>query len=145
MLGSILILLGVFLVWQFKMFKKYMLEYDRFKLDIPSRYILVNQERIIFEEIDFITVQELEQPSVLEKTFSKSAARAYMARVMFHLKNGYRVDCTFNRKRELYSTLKQLEPFVPVRGNIEDFKPSINWVAVFILLIILGFFFLMML
>ena len=139
MIFIVLGLLILFLIWQFKMFKKYALSVDRFKLDVPARYIMVNKERIIFEEIDFVTVRELEQPSTLEKVFSRSASSVYMAEVSFHLKSGYELACKFNHKGTLYKALKQLQPFVQINANVADYKPQVGWVAILMVLIILGF------
>lgn len=137
------LLVILFIFWQFKMLKKYALAYDSFKLNIPGRYVVVKGGIIPFEEIDFVTVRELEQPSMLEKTFSKSACYAYMAEVVFHLKSGCEVTCTFNNKGVLYKTLKQVAPFVQVNGDIDCFKPQMRWgvllviVAVIILVCLL--------
>lgn len=128
------LLLVLFLVWQFKMLKKYALTFDYFKLNVSERFIVVNGEQIGFDEIACVTVRELEQPSVLEKAFSKSAFYTYMAEVTFHLKSGESVHCTFNTKGVLYKTLKKLEPFVPVNGDIDYFKPHLHWGALLLLL-----------
>lgn len=127
------ILVFLLFFWQFKVLKKYAFGYDSFKLKIAERYVVVNGARIDFEEIDYITVKELEQPSDLEKAFSKSAFYAYMTEVTFHLKGGFGVTCRFNSKRVLYRALKQLEPFVQIHGNIEYFKPQIRWIPLLII------------
>ena len=39
----------IFIFWQFKMFKKYVLKYDKFKLNMKEEYLSVNgQDRNIF-------------------------------------------------------------------------------------------------
>ena len=129
-------ILIAFFIWQIKMLRKYVLQYDRFKLDVAARQVEVNKERIILDEIAAVTVRELEQPSAWEKALSKSAAYAYMAQLVFQLKSGYEVTCKFNKKGTLYKALKQLSPLVPVNANIEDYKPHTNWVAVCLVLII---------
>ena len=117
----------LFILWQFKMLKKYALGYDKFKINTKERYVSVNGERINFDEIDFITVRELEQPSVLEKTLSKSAFYAYIAKIEFHLIGGAMIPCVFNYKGALYNALKQLQPYVQINGDISYFKPRIAW------------------
>lgn len=34
--------------------------------------------------------------------------------------------CTFNSKGTLYNALKQLQPYVRIDENIENYKPTIN-------------------
>lgn len=137
------LLLVIFLVWQFEMLKKYALAYDSFKLNIPGRCAVVRGEIIPFEEIDFITVKELEQPSTLEKTFSKSACYAYMAEVVFHLKSGCEVTCTFNNKGVLYKALKQLASIVQVNGDIDYFKPQVRWGVLLVIVAVIVLVFLL--
>lgn len=122
-----IIFMVLFIFWQFKMLKKYALKYDKFKINLKQEYLSVNGQEINFKEIDHITVRELEQPSALEKTLSKSAFYAYMAEIVFHLKNGPNIYCTFNYKGTLYRTLKQLEPYVKIDEDIDYYKPKIRW------------------
>lgn len=130
----------LFIFWQFKMLKKYALKYDKFKLNLKQEYLSVNGQEINFKDIDHITVRQLQQPSALEKALSKSAFYAYMAEMVFHLKDGPAVYCTFNYKGALYKTLKQLEPYVKIDEDINYYKPRINWqyllliIAIFVII-----------
>ena len=117
----------LFIGWQWKMVKKYALTYDKFKINQLEKYITVNGKSIHFEDIDVVSVRELPQPEFWEKALSKSACYAYMAQIEFHLKNGNMVPVTFNTKGALYQTLKQLEGVVPVRANIDLYKPATMW------------------
>lgn len=133
------LLLIAFIFWQFKMFQKYTLQYDSFKINMPKRYISIKGETISFSEIDHITIIELEQPGTLEKALSKSAYHAYLTQMMFHLKNETVISCRFNSKHALYKTLKQLQPFIPVYADIEQYKTSVHWrILFFISMMILG-------
>lgn len=134
----IVLLMAYFPLWQFRMIKKYALLYDKFQINIQERYVVVNDQQIRFEDIDYITVVELEQPSALEKSFSTSALYCHMTRVIFHLKQGFSVSCTFNRKEILYRVLKQLKPYVSIKTDIDKYKPSIfSWMIAGICLIML--------
>lgn len=125
---TLIVLLAVgFIVWQFKMLKKYALTYDRLTLSPETRTVTINEQTIRFDDIDCITVQEKQQPSVMEKALSKSACYTYMAEIQFHLHSGETVPCLFNTKGALYQTLKKLEPFVPVKANIDAYKSSFPW------------------
>ncbi len=133
------LLLIIFLFWQFKILLKYSFQYDKFKINIPQRKVYINGERVPFEEIDHISVLELEQPSTTEKAFSKTAYHTYLTKMLFHLKNGTTVSCRFNSKAALYKALKQLQPFVAIYENIEQYKTSLYWrLIVFIAFVILG-------
>ncbi len=133
------LLLIIFLFWQFKILLKYSFQYDKFKINIPQRKVCINGEEVAFEEIDHISVLELEQPSTTEKAFSKTAYHTYLTKMIFHLKNGTAVSCRFNSKGALYKALKQLQPFVAIYENIEQYKTSLYWrLIVFIAFVILG-------
>ena len=116
-----------FMVWQFKMLKKYALTFDGFKINAKEGYLVVNEQVINFADIDYVTVRETQQPSALEKTFSKSAFYAYMAEVVFRLQDGMQVSCRFNTKGALYKALKQLEPYVQINACIENYAPRFGW------------------
>lgn len=145
-LGALLLIGGIIFLG-IKTSKKYIFVRDRFKLDVPNRCVMINKERIFFEEIDFVTVYELEQPSALEKGFmykagSYASRNLYMTQIIFRLKDGCEKECTFNKRSSLYKALKQLKPYVPVRAYIEDFKPPVYWEWIFIVVGILFFVFL---
>ena len=127
----------IFIFWQFKMFKKYVLKYDKFKLNMKEEYLSVNGQEINFKDIDHISVRELEQPSTTERMLSKSAAYVYMSEVTFHLKQGPNIYCTFNYKGALYKTLKKLEPYIKIDDDIEYYKPRINWMQIIIVIAII--------
>ena len=124
----------IFIFWQFKMWKKYNFSYDKFKINVKEEYISVNGKEINLKDIDYVTVKELPQPSAYEKALSKSAYYAYMAQIVFHMKQGPDVPCTFNYKGPLYKTLKQLELFVKIDDDIEYYKPQIPWFNIIIIL-----------
>ena len=131
---TLIVLLAVgFIVWQFKMLKKYALTYDKLTLQPENRTVKINERTISFDEIDCITVREQKQPSFAEKALSKSACYAYMVDILLNLRNGETVKCTFNTKGALYQTLKKLEPFIPVKANINGYKPQVSWVGLIIL------------
>ena len=122
----------------FKVMKKYSLTYDQCQVNIQERCVVVNDKQIHFEDIDYITVIELEQPSWLEKSFSILAWRYYMARVVFYLKRGPAVSCTLNCKEILYPVLTQLKPYVSIKTDIDKYKPSIfRWVLAGICLVMM--------
>jgi len=125
-----------FIFWQFKMIKKYVLSFDRCVVRAKEGYVAVNGREMNFDEIEGVTVREKEQPSALEKTFSKSAFYAYMSEMAFHLKDGACVTCTFNTKGALYKTLRQLAPCVAVNADINRYKPQSRWG--YLLLIVAG-------
>ncbi len=135
------LVIGTFIFGVIRTLKKYTLAYDRFKLDVPNRCVMINKERIFFEEIDFVTVYEMEQPNALEKAFAWRWFNLYMTQIIFHLKDGYEMECTFTKRTTLYKALKQLKPYVPVRAYIEGFKfiPRDSW-RIFIVVGILCFF-----
>ncbi|MBO4555985.1 MAG: hypothetical protein J5706_04430 [Elusimicrobiales bacterium] len=135
----ILFMIG-FIVWQFKLMKKYALSYDRFKIDAAAGYVSVNGRRLYFNGIDYISVRELQQPSDMERMLSKSACYSYMAEIVFHLKGGEPVCCAFNAKGALYKALKDLQPFIRIDENIDNYKPHINWAHLIIIIaaIIIG-------
>ena len=141
-LASVFILLMiVFIAWQFKMLKKYALSYDKLKIHAGEGYVELNGQRIYFNGIEYITVRELQQPSAMEKAFSKSAFYSYMCEIEFHLKMPAPVHCSFTSKGALYGALKQLQPYVRIESNIEDYKPKINWwyLLLIIFAIIIGY------
>ena len=139
MLIFLFLCLIVFFYWQFKMIRKYSFQYDKFKINIPQRNVCINGETVSFKEIDHICVLELEQPSIAEKAFSKTAYHTYLTKMIFHLKNGTAVSCRFNSKGALYKALKRLQPFVAIYENIEQYKISISWrIIVFLAFVILG-------
>ena len=139
MLIFLFLCLIVFFYWQFKMIRKYSFQYDKFKINIPQRNVCINGETVSFKEIDHICVLELEQPSIAEKAFSKTAYHTYLTKMIFHLKNGTVVSCRFNSKGALYKALKRLQPFVAIYENIEQYKISISWrIIVFLAFVILG-------
>ncbi|MBP5286796.1 MAG: hypothetical protein J6Z08_02745 [Elusimicrobiales bacterium] len=136
-----IMLMVIFIAWQFKMLKKYALSYDKFKIHPTEGYISVNGQRIYFSGIEYITVKELQQPSAAEQFFSKSAFYSYMSEIVFHLKGQAPLYCTFNSKGTLYNALKQLQPYVRIDENIENYKPTINWkfLILIIISIIIGY------
>ena len=144
-LGALLIIgTAIFLV--IRTLKRYILVRDHFKLDVPNCCVMINKERIFFEEIDFVTVEELEQPNVLERSVMYRAGShgrddLYMTQIIFHLKSDCEMACTFNRRTSLYKALKQLKPYVTVRAYIEDFKPTdywLNWLRYIFVVMLLG-------
>ncbi len=139
--GTVVVLLIIiFIYWQFKMWKKYSLTYDKFNINLKERYVLVNGNKINFREIDHIMVKELQQPSAWEKSLSRSAYYAYMTEVVFYLKDGGCVCCTFNYKGSVYRALKQLSPYVRIMDNIDQYKPKVDWLFIvgIIVAVILG-------
>ncbi len=114
----------LFIGWQWKMLKKYALNYDKLAINHQEQCVTINGQSIPFADIDFVSVRELPQPALLEKALSRGAFYAYMAHVEFHLKNESVVPATCNAKGVLYQTLKRLEKVIPVRANVESYKPS---------------------
>lgn len=143
-LTAVLVLIVVgFIVWQFRMLQKYVLSYDKFQLNLHEKWVAVNGQTIYFQDIDHITVKELQQPALLEKALSKNAAYSYMAEIVFHLKEGPEVHCTFNFKGALYKALKQLEPYVAIHANIEIYKPRVKWGMVVLIVLAMLFAFML--
>lgn len=129
-----MVLLGVcFIMWQFKMLKKYTLTYDKLILRPENRTVTINERTIGFDDIDCVTVQEKQQPAMIEKALSKSACYAYMAEIQFHLHSGETIPCVYNTKGALYQILKKLDPFIPVKADINKYKPQIAWGGLIIL------------
>ena len=125
---SVILIVGVilFIVWQFSLLKKYTLRFDRFKINLQEKYVSVNGQNIRFEEIDYITVQPLEQPSLAEKALSRGTV---------NLKQGMPVPCVFNYKAPLYKALTQLKPYVRIDANIEAYSAPFKWVPLVIFLV----------
>lgn len=128
------IFLIVFIYWQFVVLKKYALKYDSFKIDKAKRCIIVKKEIIKFRDIDYIAVEELEQPSALEKTLTKSGAYCYMSKLIIVMKNGSVKDCTLNYKGILYKALKEMQPYVKIDADIEKYKPNLIGFILYIIL-----------
>ena len=120
----VILIVGVilFIVWQFSLLKKYTLHFDKFKINLQEKCVFVNGRSIRFDEIDHITVQPLEQPTLAEKALSRSAVNHYMAQMTFHLKQGTPVECVFNYKGALYKALTQLKPHVRIDASIETYN-----------------------
>ncbi len=116
-----------FIWWQWKMVKKYALTYDKLKINRNEKYITIQKRQINFTDINFVSVKELPPPALWEKALSKSAFYAYMAQVEFHLTDGTILSAKFNSKAALYKALKELEAVVPVRANIDLYKPASLW------------------
>lgn len=107
--------------------------YNKFKMNIPQRYISVDGEQIPFVEIESITVKETEQPSLLQRNlFHQSGHFTYLTTAVFHLKNKRNITCTFTTKPSLYNTLKQLKSFVPVSVDIKQYRTFFHWIVVLI-------------
>lgn len=136
-----IILFVFFIVWQFKMLKKYALSFDKFKIDAEAGYVSINEVRLYFSGIEYASVRELQQPSATERMLSKSACYSYMSEIVFHSKAHEPVSCTFNSKGALYKALKDLHPYIRIDDNIENYKPKINWIHILIIVaaIIIGF------
>ena len=64
-----------------------------------------------------------------------------MSEIVFHSKAHEPVSCTFNSKGALYKALKDLQPYIRIDDNIENYKPKINWIHILIIVaaIIIGF------
>lgn len=116
--------------------------YNKFKMNIPQRYISVDGEQIPFVEIESITVKETEQPSLLQRNlFHQSGNFTYLTTAVFHLKNNRNITCTFTTKPSLYNTLKQLKPFVPVLVDIRKYRTFFHWIIVLIYVTFMFIFF----
>ena len=109
-----------------------------FKIDTEHGCLTINNEKIKFVDINYITVEELEQPSMVEKTLTRGGCYAYMLEIIVSLKDGTIQKCIFNHKRRLYKTLERLKPYVRMEIDIDTLKSEglPNWLA--ILLIIIG-------
>ena len=125
----------LFIIWQYKVITKYAFKFDKLKIDTVNKFLAINGVKIKFIDIDFITVEELEQPSMLERTLTKSAYN-YMADMILHLKNGTTKKCTFNFKGGLYKSLKQLQQYIKINTDIECYNVLPSWL--FALIFIIG-------
>ena len=112
----------MFIAWQFKLMVKYGLKFDNLKIDSINSSFMVNKREFKFDEVEYVTVNILEQPSVIERLLSKSAIIAYMTEIVFHMKNRVIVTCKFNNKGLLYKSLCQLRPHVRIEETIEQFR-----------------------
>ena len=112
----------MFIVWQFKLIVKYGFKFDNLKIDSVNNSFMVNKREFKFDEVEYVTVNILEQPSVIERLLSKSAVIAYMTEIVFHMKNRVIVTCKFNNKGLLYKSLCQLRPHVRIEETIEQFR-----------------------
>lgn len=132
------ILLILFIIWQIKVIMKYAFKYDNLKIDTEHGCLTINNEKIKFVDINYITVEELEQPSMVEKTLTRGGCYAYMSEIIVSLKDGTIKKCIFNHKGRLYKTLERLKPYVRMEIDIDTLKSEglPNWLA--ILLIIIG-------
>ena len=134
----IILIIGVilFIYWQFLVLKKYALKFDAFKVDKTKKYILLKKEIIKFRDIEYVAVEELEQPSVTEKVLTKSGAYCYMSKLIIGMKDGSIRECILNYKGTLYKTLKDLQPYVKIDADIEKYKPNtiLSYIIMFILI-----------
>ncbi len=132
----ILILIPYF-IWQFKVIKKYGFNFDKLKIDTENKLIIINNRKIKFNDVSFITVMELDQPSNAEHLLTKAAFN-YMGEIIFNLKDGTMQKCICNYKGILYKSLTQLQPYIKIDCDIETYKPEGLPNYLTILLLILG-------
>lgn len=130
------ILVILFIIWQFKTIMKYSFKYDNIKIDTEHNFLIINNKKIKFVDINYITVEELEQPSILERTFSRGGHWAYISEITIHLKDSTTKKCTFNTKGRLYNTLKKLEQYVRIEADIDTFKNTgfSYWLTILVLI-----------
>ena len=133
---SCLVLMLLYFIWQYKVMKKYIFKFDKFDIDTENNLITINNTKIKFRDIDFATIEVLKQPSTTERTLTRSKWN-YMADIIFHLKNGEIQKCSFNYKGLLYKNLKQLQNYIRIDANIEDYKivGLPNWLVILLLVI----------
>ena len=132
--GTILVIL--FIIWQFKAIMKYAFKYDNLKIDAEHGFLTINNEKIKFVDINYITVEELEQPSMAEKIFTRGGRYAYISDIIIYLKDGVIKKCTLNSKGRLYKTLKMLQPYVKVVANVDSLNEGLpNWITILLLII----------
>lgn len=128
----------LFIIWQFKVIMKYSFNYDKVEVDNKNRLITINDEKISFKDINFVTVEELEQPSVAEKTLTRSGFYSYMSNMVIYLKDGNIKKCKFNYKGALYKILTKLKPYIKIDADIEQYKPnSLAMLLIFIIVIVI--------
>ena len=92
---SVLLVL-IFIIWQFKVLMKYSFNYDNFKIDTKNKFLTINNKQILFKDINYITVRELEQPSISEKLLTKGALCTFNAEALLQMKDGTIEKCKFN-------------------------------------------------
>ena len=131
-----LVLISLYIIWQYKVITKYAFRFDKFSIDTNNNLIAINGTKIKFSDIDFVTIEELEQSSAIERTLTRSRWN-YMADIIFHLKNGTIQKCTFNYKGVLYKNLKQLQQYIKIDDDIEYYKIEglPNWLVILLLII----------
>lgn len=111
-----------FIIWQFKLLIKYGFKFDNLKIDSSNSCFKVNKREFKFDDVEYVTVNILEQPSVIERLLSKSAVAVYLTEIVFHMKSREIVTCKFNYKGLLYKSLCQLRPHVRIEENVEQFR-----------------------
>ncbi|MBR1942681.1 hypothetical protein IJ843_02980 [bacterium] len=117
---------------------KYSFNYDNFKIDTKNKFLTINNKQILFKDINYITVRELEQPSISEKLLTKGALCTFNAEALLQMKDGTIEKCKFNYKGILYKFLKTIQPFVKIEEDISCYKQieTSNFLIFLILLIV---------
>ena len=119
-----ILFLILFIYWQLKVLSKYN-QFDNIKIDTDKKHIIIKNQVILFKEVKNVSVKEVEQPTVTEMYFSRYARNHQIILVEFQLNDLTVIQCQLNNPAQAYKILKQLEPYVKILDNIEDFKPKI--------------------
>ena len=125
--NSILITIAVvflvfFILWQLKLLMKYSFKFDNLEIDTINGKFRINKREYNFEDVEYVTIDDSTQPSVIERMFSKGTTYIYLSEVIFHMKNREIVTCAFNYKKALYKALCQLKPHVRIDDIIEKYR-----------------------
>jgi len=113
-----------FIIWQFKVLMKYSFHFDKFTIDTKNKLLKINNKTFYFKDINYISIEECEQPSILEKGLTKSGFYTYISEVLLHMNDGSIEKCKFNYKGTLYKFLKDIQPFVKIEEDITNFKQN---------------------
>lgn len=132
-----ILILIPYIIWQYKVVTKYGFNFDKLKIDTENKLIIINNRKIKFNDVSFITVMELDQPSNAEHLLTKAAFN-YMGEIIFNLKDGTMQKCICNYKGIIYKSLAKLQPYIRINCDIEYFRPQGLPIYLVILMLILG-------
>ena len=119
------ILLAVFIFWQFVVLTKYIsYKNTTIKIDIPNKKLILEDATIPFQNIESISVSEVEAPTTAERYFTRYAHNYYISSIDIKLKDYSTTSIQLISKAQVYKILKQLQPHLRIDDNIEYFKPQ---------------------
>ena len=99
------------------------MDFEKFDINIKQKTIKIGTSVYPFNCIKNITVDDdMEQPSVMARYFTRTSYLHYFAQINFHLYDGNTVKYKTSFKGQLYKILKTLQPYIAIDDDIERFK-----------------------